>query len=289
MISLNQNFPVISRNLRKEFANSLAEFLVTHNVDGVDIDWEYPRTADTEYFTLLLQEMKEALTPYRKILAIAANPCLFLDQYGYDVPAIMEIVDFTVLMLYEMHGGAWQNYTANHGNYWHATSRYNMVTCVNSWLERGAIHNKLVIGIPTYGRNFQLDDPNVNGVGSLATFKDFGKPGEMPASYSYNIICKNIQVNGWTRYYENVKSTGPYVVYGKIWSGYDDIESIEQKATEVIKLDYHGIAVWSLDHDDYSNSCGGGFFPLITSAWKINSHLKAKKFGGQKITTQIGK
>lgn len=267
MISLTNYFREISANLRTEFSNHLKNFLVEYEIDGADIDFEFPAVADRENFVLLLREVKKFLQPINKFLSIAVDPCLLSTSNGYDVPSIMEEIDFATLMLYDMHGGGWQNYTANHGNFRHATSRYNVVTCVKSWIDAGAVKEKLVVGIPTYSRNFQLNDASNNGVGALATFKDFGKPGEIPVTYPYFTICQNIKNNGWRRYYEHVKSSGPYVVYDKIWAGYDDVESISEKVRFVDAGGYAGVGFWSLDHDDYSNICGDGSFPLIKSVW----------------------
>lgn len=260
------DFPAISKTLRVEFAKNVADFLNTYDVDGADIDWEFPTAADTENFVLLLQEVKKSLTPFNKILSIAAYVYLSPTK-GYDVPAILKEVDFITIMFYDLHGGGWQNYTSNHGNYWHATSKYNVLTGLATWTAAGANNEQLIIGIPAYSRNFQLNDPKNFGVGALATFKDFGKVGQIPATYSYNIICKNILENGWKRFYEYEKSTGPYAVFNTTWAGYDDVESIAQKMLLVERENYGGVGFWSIDHDDYSNVCGDGTFPLIGSVW----------------------
>lgn len=130
-------------------------------------------------------------------------------------------------------------------------------------------HEKMVVGIPTHSRNFVLDDPEENGTGALATYKKFGQPGEIPSSYSYNIICKNILENGWTRRYDYIDSTGPYAFKDVVWSGYDDLESIREKSLLVKKVGFGGVVFWSLDHDDHSNVCGDGHFALIKSARDI--------------------
>lgn len=269
MISMTNYFRQISTSLRTEFANHLKDFLLKYDIDGADIDWEFPTFADRDNFVLLLREVKKTLAPVNKFLSLAVDPCLLNANNGYDVPSIMKEIDFATLMLYDMHGGGWQNYTANHGNFRHATSRYNVVTCVNTWIDAGGVNEKLIIGIPTYSRNFQLNDPDNRGVGALATFKNFGQPGEIPVTFSYFTICQNIKENGWTRYYERVKSTGPFVVFEKIWAGYDDVESINEKVIFVNEGGFGGVGFWSLDHDDYANICGDGPFPLIKSVWNV--------------------
>ena len=55
---------------RKDFAREAVKFMVDHNLDGLDLDWEYPCCSisgitsspnDKENFTLLLKEMREQL------------------------------------------------------------------------------------------------------------------------------------------------------------------------------------------------------------------------------------
>lgn len=232
-----------------------------------DIDYEWPTADDRDNYVLMLHELRKEITN-EKVLTIAAAPCVNFAS-GYNIPAMLAEVDFFNVMLYNFHGGGWQNYTANHGNYWHPNSVYSTINCINYWIRSGAPHERMVIGIATHGRNFQLNDPEKNGIGALATFKEFGQPDEIPTTYSYNIICKNILENGWTRRYEYKLSSGPYAFSGTTWTGYDDIESIHQKAVMVAKVNFGGLMFWSLDHDDHSNVCGDGHFPLIKSAWKV--------------------
>lgn len=268
MIAVANNFPVIASSLRAEFAISLTNFLEAYDLDGVDIDWEFPAVSDTNNFILLLKDVKSALRPYNKILSVAVNTCAS-DLVGYDVKRIYEEVDFVNAMLYNFHSGSWQNSTANHGNYCHPASSYNVISCMNKWISKGLVFERTIIGIPAYSQNFQLDDPEVNGIGAPASFKNFGKPGEIPATYSYNIICKYILENGWTRRYETKTSTGPHAFYGSTWAGYDDVQSIREKAEMVKNVNYGGLMFWSLDHDDHSDFCGDGKFPLIGSVKSI--------------------
>lgn len=268
MVSMFHNFREVSSDHRTHFTSSLISFMEKYHLDGADIDWEYPLADDRDNFVLLLKEMRKSFAVHNKILSIAAAPCAS-SASGYNIPAIFEEVDFVNVMLYNFHGGGWQNYTANHANLWHPTSGFNVITCVNHWTSNGAVNEKLIVGIPTYSRNFQLDDAETTGVGALATFKDLGKPGELPVTFSYNVICKNILENGWTRRFEGTKSTGPYAFFGTTWAGYDDVESIKQKVQLVNDSNFGGVVFWSLDHDDYLGDCGDGKFPLVKSVWKV--------------------
>lgn len=100
---------------------------------------------------------------------------------------------------------------------------------------------------------YKLNDANPNGIGALATFKGFGQNGEIASAFSYNVIWKNILESDWTRVYEYDLSSGPYVYSGMTQAGYDDAESIRQKALMVKNVNFGGVMLFSLDHDDHSN------------------------------------
>lgn len=268
MVAVADNFKVISQNYRAEFAQSMTDFLIKYDLDGADIDWEYPAVADTENFILLLQALRNSLKEHNKDLSVAVNPCGSA-SIGYDVPRIFDTVDFVNGMFYDFFSGKWNNNTANHGNNWNSKSSYSVISCRNKFIEKGAIPEKFVIGIPAYSRNFQLDDADVNGVGALATFKDFGLPGQIPATFTYAFLCQGILEGTWTRRYDTLTSTGPYAFSGTTWAGYDDAESVREKSQMVLDSNLGGVMFWSLDHDDYLNICGDGIYPLVRAASKI--------------------
>lgn len=270
MVAVNDNLQVISQHHREEFAESMTDFLIRYDLDGADIDWEYPAVPDTDNFILLLQALRQSLKASNKDLSVAVNPCGSA-SIGYDVPRIFETVDFVNGMFYDFFSGKWGNNTANHGNYWNSKSSYSVIGCYNKFLEKGAIPEKFVIGIPSYSRNFQLDDPEVNGIGALATFKNFGLTGEIPATFTYAFICQGLVEGTFTRRYETVTSTGPYAFSGTTWAGYDDAESVREKTEMVKKLNLGGVMFWSLDHDDYLNTCGDGTYPLVRAALGVIS------------------
>ena len=69
---------------------------------------------------------------------------------------------------------------------------------------------------------------------------------------------------GWTR----SGGTGKQSSYAlsskdKQWVGYDDINSVARKSDYIIKEDYGGAAVFTLDLDDFNNLCCDGASPLL--------------------------
>ena len=80
---------------------------------------------------------------------------------GYDVPAVASYLDFINVMAYDFHG-KWEN-TVGHNaplNSPSSDSEWRKQLSVdyasNLWVKLGAPREKLIIGMPTYGRTFQL-------------------------------------------------------------------------------------------------------------------------------------
>ncbi|XP_062581506.1 probable endochitinase, partial [Saccostrea cucullata] len=75
-------------------------------------------------------------------------------------------------------------------------------------------------------------------------------------------VCYNLKYNGWTRQWHSEHKV-PYAYHGIQWIGYDDTESFQVKIDYIKSKGLGGGMVWSLDQDDFSNSCGDGAYPLM--------------------------
>ncbi|MDO3705777.1 glycosyl hydrolase family 18 protein [Micromonospora sp. C28SCA-DRY-2] len=122
---------------RTTFVNNVVAFVDQYNLDGVDMDWEYPDpgTSATNY-SLLMQQLSGALRPRGKLLTAAV---VAEGYYVQGVPtAVFGHVDWLNIMAYD--GGS------PHANYdW-------SVNAVNGWKARGLPAAKAVLGVPFYSR-----------------------------------------------------------------------------------------------------------------------------------------
>ena len=95
-----------SRFSRQTFVFSAVEFLRENNFDGLDMDWEYPKSSDKESFSSLLTELRQAFeyeaeeSGKPRLLLSAAVP-VGPDNVrgGYDVPTVAKALDFVNLMV----------------------------------------------------------------------------------------------------------------------------------------------------------------------------------------------
>jgi chitinase len=108
-----------------------------YNLDGADIDWEYPNPGTSaDHFTALMTELSTAQHGRGQLLTAAVVSGGATAQ-GVQ-PAVFGYVDFLNIMLYD--GGS------PHANYdW-------TIDNVNQWKARGLPADKAVLGVPFYSR-----------------------------------------------------------------------------------------------------------------------------------------
>lgn len=265
-----------TRFSRQTFIFSAIPFLRKHNFDGLDMDWEYPKNPDKANFVALLKELREAFeyeaseTGNERLQLSAAVP-VGPDNVrgGYNVPEVSKWLDFINLMAYDFHG-KWEKQAGHNAPLYAPSSdsewrkQLSVSFAAQMWVRLGTPKNKLVIGMPTYGRSFTLTSRNEFIVNSPA--KDGGKAGEYTREagfLSYYEVCQML-LDGASYIWDDEMKV-PYLVKGDQWVGFDDERSIRNKMDWIKTNGFAGAMVWSVDMDDFNGTvCGSGVkYPLI--------------------------
>lgn len=121
---------------RAAFALNIRNYIVARNLDGVDIDWEPPGSAaDQVNYGLLIHDLYAQLNPIGKKITAAVNP------WTKEIPvAATQMMDWVNVMCYDFD-------YANHSTFAAATDG------LNQWFNYGVAKDKLVMGVPFYGRS----------------------------------------------------------------------------------------------------------------------------------------
>lgn len=121
---------------RTTFVNNVLNMVNQYNLDGADIDWEYPNDgASANNYSALMQQLSTALHNQGKLLTAAV-----ISNDGSSINAnVFGYVDFLNLMAYDGDG-------PNHSPYSLAQ------TSLNYWIGRGLPKAKAILGVPFYGR-----------------------------------------------------------------------------------------------------------------------------------------
>jgi chitinase len=89
---------------------------------------------------------------------------------GYDIPNIIPNLDFISIMCYDYHG-SWDKKTGFNAPLFESNSdnkRLSVDWTVRLYLTLGVPLEKLILGIPYYGRSFTLKSKNEKSFGSAA-------------------------------------------------------------------------------------------------------------------------
>lgn len=217
-------------------------------------------------FAQLAQELSQAFRKRGYLLSAAVSPSQQVIDAAYDVPKLAKHLDWIGLMAYDYHGSfdsktgqnaPLYNYPGNPNNFYADYS-------VKYWIKRGAPSQKIILGVPTYGRSFTLTSANH---GLNAPSRGGGQTGQFSGSagmLAYYEICDKIKHQGWT--VKRDPRIGPYAFKGNQWVSFDDIPTINLKTKYIRDHKLGGTMIWSLDFDDFRGAyCGEGKYPLLTA------------------------
>ena len=221
--------------------------------------------------TKLCKEIKSEYKKHGLIVSAAVIAETHGLEKSYDVAGLFEHLDFVNLMSYDLHG-PWES-TANH----HTDTNpdlpdiaQSMDNTIDTYIRLGAVPEKIVLGLASYGKVFQLEDQCSWKLHSPTAGKD-GTPGEFTGEaglLSYYEIC-SMKMDGRVCTKES-KAFAPYASKGSDFINYDDEQSIALKVNRLVKrkgkTHLKGIMIWALDFDDFNNVCKTGKYPLWQAA-----------------------
>ncbi|XP_037938792.1 chitinase-3-like protein 2 [Teleopsis dalmanni] len=277
---------VRNHSSRKIFIRSLKEVLHKYKLDGVDLDWEFPRAYNKQrqHFSQLLREIKQEYIRERKdyLLSVAVAAPEGIALFAYDVKELNSYADFVNLMSYDYHFYTQETpFTGlNAPLYARKNERsimgtFNINYSVNWWLTNGLDRQKLVVGLPTYGHSFTLVNPFNNKIGAPASH--FGQCGNLGFT-TYFETCVFEMKNVIKHFYDE-DTCSPYINSGAEWISYENERSLQCKTDYIKSMKLGGAMIFSLNSDDYKNVCyiiehnQNTKFPLI-EAVKNNLYQK---------------
>src|SRR5512143_3253967 len=157
---------------RRVFVASAIDFVRRHDLDGFDVDWEYPglpgddnahRPEDRENFTALMTALRQALdregarTGRHLFLTFAAGASRDFIAHT-ELDKLEAVVDFVNLMTYDFRVASPGEPAGHHANLYPSPADPTQVSAegaVSDFLAAGVSASKLVLGVPFYGRAWE--------------------------------------------------------------------------------------------------------------------------------------
>ncbi len=196
---------------RSTLVTNLVNFVLNNNLDGLDMDWEFPRTTDGTDLTYsaLMQELSTALHAQGKYLSAALTAGVYAGAVRDAIRTeVFGYADFFNIMSYD--GLGWDPAEPNQ----HAS--YNMaVASLDYWATTRAMpKEKVILGFPAYGRS--------NATSASATYKDLVAAG--------------------------ASTSGDYFTYNGFPYGYNGTTTVTNKSN-LAKSRGNGVMIWELFQD----------------------------------------
>lgn len=258
------------------YVGQVVPLVAKHDYDGLHIDWEFPSDRqDRGSFVRLVVALHKSLAEQAKssgraepyLLSTTVGPSGFFGKW-IDIGAVESRLDWLQVMTYDM-SGPWSRYAAHHAplfpsdkdpeRAWRAVS-----IAMDYWhTDRGVPKEKLVVGIPFYGRAL----PVVKPYAPLEPAKR-KQHGQLAFSEIRELVGK-----GWPANWD-ASSQAPWLQTPDkkpLLIAYDDRNSVDKKAKWARDNGYRGLYYWALHHDRMSDGTHW-LLRAATNAWPVAKH-----------------
>jgi len=216
---------------RSAVITRLVRLVEERGYSGIHIDFEAVNAGDAPHLTAFMRELAAQLRPRGKLVtqAVVARTSDTPTTWGgaYDYPALAEVNDYIVVMAYDFHYA---------GGSPGPVGPYTWVQRVVSYLTTRVPREKLILGIPLYGYDWNMTaGPPARSVRYDQVRELLRRPG---ASSGYDETEKE----AWIRY------TDDQGQQHEVWHA--DARSVAARVDLALDRGLAGVALWRLGHED---------------------------------------
>ncbi|KAI9026191.1 glycosyl hydrolases family 18-domain-containing protein [Hyaloraphidium curvatum] len=249
---------------RNRFADSIYQFTLNNQFDGVDLDWEYPSGGgqpgntqspdDARNFVLMVQEIRNRLGPNRLITIAASTD---LGKYGNYLLPLANLLDWINIMSYDM-AGPWSGSAGYNAPLFREPGTGDSQSdAINRFAAAGVPRAKLTMGMAFYGRGFRVASGANNGLYQRQIGAPTGDGTDDPGVWTWRGLRSSILANGpfsttgdWRRIYrDQVQTPTLFSPSRNVFIGYDDPQSTCVKALWAKNNGFGGVMVWDMSMD----------------------------------------
>ena len=243
---------VKNADTRARFVASIMETLEAYDLDGIDLDWEYPTLStggiassadDKENLVFLTRELRDAMnrlgarTGKRYHLSLAAGASEGILK-GIDARALSGLLDCVNVMTYDLRT---ENKATHHANLYSASydaSEISADTAIRLLESMGFSRDQLVIGGAAYGRIWT----GASALGGSTLSKG-------NQSISYDKVRSDYLSSDAYTYHWDEKAMAPYLLGEQTFVSFDDPQSMRLKGRYARERGLGGMMFWEYTQD----------------------------------------
>lgn len=274
--------------MRGTFVKSIRAIYDKYNLDGIDLDWEYPNSQfagtyspqDTANFQTFLGALRAGL-PKGALITAAVSQSPWIASSGSPVGSVARAasaIDYIMIMNYDVWGAdATPGPNAPLADLCGNSTQpgASAAAAVKQWSNAGMPRSKMILGAPLYGylstsskrtlkqRSLEATETPASLYDLLSarnseTTNEKRALTQADGQINFDLLVSGgalkwsgsefVASGGYTKYWDDCSDT-PYLANGQKVVTYDDTDSLFDKGSFAAQAQLGGSAVWSVDGD----------------------------------------
>ncbi len=225
-------------------STQIARYVEQYNLDGVNVDIENVTHNQRSQYTQLVRLLREKIPEHKEVsVAVAANPKGWTEGWhgSYDYAALAQYADHLMIMTYDEH------YEGGDAG---PVAGIDFVEQSIQYALQYTTPDKIVIGVPFYGRVWGLDNTKIQGQGvSIKTIQNILE--QCPSTVTYDTASQSVKAEFTVRQGDSFSvGSGISLTPGRYVVWYENHDSYQEKLALIEKYDLKGAGAWALGQED---------------------------------------
>ena len=231
---------------RQNLITNLINLISARGAHGVNIDFEGLPLSQKTNFTTFMNDL--AAQMHAAIPGSEVSTVLYAVDWNNVIDvAAMPNVDMFIIMGYDYY---WSGSTTAGPNdplfQFGTTYNYTLSKSITYYLNKGVPNNKLILGLPYYGREWAVTSSGIPATASGSGVSRIFSYVKTNASGNYSSANRNFDSNSYSAYYQ---FTSGSLKQCFITEGYE----MNKRMDVINKRGIGGMGIWALGYDDGYN------------------------------------
>ncbi|MBQ6998344.1 MAG: S-layer homology domain-containing protein [Clostridia bacterium] len=213
-----------------------------YNLDGINIDIENVTHTHKDKYTELVRRLRLALPTTKEVsVAVAANPYNWTTGWhgSYDYAALAEYADYLFIMAYDEHYEGGEAGPVASMEFVENSIRYALEECPPE---------KIVLGIPFFGRIWSENNSSINGLG-VSNNRLEQIIADTGGKVTFDEEHMSPKAEFTIKKGESITVSGKTLTAGNYVAWFENDDSIKSKLSLVDKYSLKGAGNWSLGQE----------------------------------------